>query len=64
MEDAGIKPNRIAIGHVGNLVDPNVQVHKALGRRGAFIGFDRQGEPGDAQRVYGVTPRTTAAAMR
>jgi phosphotriesterase-related protein len=28
-----------------------VQVHKALCRRGAFIGFDRQGGPGDAQQV-------------
>jgi phosphotriesterase-related protein len=50
-EDAGVKPNRIVIGHVGNLVDPNVQVQKALCRRGAFIGFDRQGGPGDAQQV-------------
>ena len=50
-EDAGVKPNRIVIGHVGNLVDPQVQVHKALCRRGAFIGFDRQGGPGDAQQV-------------
>jgi phosphotriesterase-related protein len=50
-EDAGVKPNRVVIGHVGNLVDPQVQVHKALCRRGAFIGFDRQGGPGDAQQV-------------
>src|SRR5204862_2974844 len=51
LEDAGVKPNRVVIGHVGNLVDPQVQVHKALCRRGAFIGFDRQGGPGDAQQV-------------
>ncbi len=44
-EDVGVKPNRVVIGHVGNLVDPQVQVHKALCRRGAFIGFDRQGRP-------------------
>jgi phosphotriesterase-related protein len=50
-EDVGVKPNRVVIGHVGNLVDPQVQVHKALCRRGAFIGFDRQGGPGDAQQV-------------
>jgi phosphotriesterase-related protein len=50
-EDVGVKPNRVVIGHVGNLVDPNVQVQKALCRRGAFIGFDRQGGPGDAQQV-------------
>ena len=51
LEDAGVKPNRVVIGHVGNLVDANVQVHKALCRRGAFVGFDRQGGPGDAQQV-------------
>jgi phosphotriesterase-related protein len=51
LEDAGVKPNRIVIGHVGNLVDPQVQVHKALCRRGAFVGFDRQGGPGDTQQV-------------
>jgi phosphotriesterase-related protein len=51
LEDAGVKPDRIVIGHLGNLVDPNVQVHKAICRRGAFVGFDRQGGPGDAQQV-------------
>ena len=30
---------------------PTSQVHKAICRRGAFIGFDRQGGPGDAQQV-------------
>jgi predicted metal-dependent phosphotriesterase family hydrolase len=28
LEDAGAKPNRIVIGHVGNLVDPKVQIQK------------------------------------
>jgi len=51
LEDAGVKPDRIVIGHLGNLVDPNVQVQKAICRRGAFVGFDRQGGPGDAQQV-------------
>jgi phosphotriesterase-related protein len=51
LEDGGVKPNRIVIGHLGNLVDRNVQVHKAICRRGAFVGFDRQGGPGDAQQV-------------
>ncbi len=50
-EDVGVKPNRIVIGHLGNLVDPNVQVHKAICRRGAFVGFDRQGGNGDTQQV-------------
>jgi phosphotriesterase-related protein len=51
LEDAGVKPERVVIGHLGNLVDPNVQVQKAICRRGAFVGFDRQGGPGDAQQV-------------
>jgi phosphotriesterase-related protein len=51
LEAAGVKPQRIAIGHVGNLVDPKIEVHKALCKRGAFIGFDRQGGPGDARQV-------------
>jgi phosphotriesterase-related protein len=51
LEAAGVKPQRIAIGHVGNLVDPKVEVHKALCKRGAFIGFDRQGGQGDARQV-------------
>jgi phosphotriesterase-related protein len=41
----------VVIGHLGNLVDANVYVHKTLCRRGAFIGFDRQGGNGDAQVV-------------
>jgi phosphotriesterase-related protein len=51
LEDSGVRPDRIVIGHLGNLVDANVQVHKAICRRGAFVGFDRQGGPGDAQQV-------------
>jgi phosphotriesterase-related protein len=51
LEDAGVKPDRVVIGHLGNLVDPNVYVHKAICRRGAFVGFDRQGGNGDAQQV-------------
>lgn len=51
LEDAGAKPERVLIGHLGNLVDANVYVHKALCRRGAFIGFDRQGGTNDGQQV-------------
>ncbi len=51
LEDAGVKPERILIGHLGNLVDPNVSVQKAICRRGAFVGFDRQGGNNDAQQV-------------
>jgi phosphotriesterase-related protein len=51
LEDAGVKPDRVVIGHLGNLVDPNVYVHKTICRRGAYVGFDRQGGGGDAQVV-------------
>jgi phosphotriesterase-related protein len=51
LEDAGVKPERVVIGHLGNLVDANVYVQKAICRRGAFVGFDRQGGNNDAQQV-------------
>jgi phosphotriesterase-related protein len=51
LEDAGVKPERVVIGHMGNLVDPNVSVQKQICRRGAFVGFDRQGGNNDAQQV-------------
>ena len=51
LEDAGVDPRRVAIGHLGNLNDPQGYVHKTLCRRGAFVGFDRQGGPGDAAVV-------------
>jgi phosphotriesterase-related protein len=51
LEDAGVKPDRVIIGHLGNLVDANVYVQKAICRRGAFVGFDRQGGNNDAQQV-------------
>src|SRR5256885_15933178 len=51
LEDAGVKPDRVAIGHLGNLVDANVYVHKTICKRGAFVGFDRQGGNNDAQQV-------------
>jgi phosphotriesterase-related protein len=51
LEDAGANPEHIVIGHLGNLVDPKVEVQKALCRRGCFVGFDRQGGPGDEQQV-------------
>jgi phosphotriesterase-related protein len=51
LEDAGVDPRRVAIGHLGNLNDANVYVHKTLCRRGAYVGFDRQGGRGDAAAV-------------
>jgi phosphotriesterase-related protein len=43
LEDAGVDPRRVAIGHLGNLNDPQLYVHKTICRRGAYVGFDRQG---------------------
>ncbi len=51
LEDAGVDPKRVAIGHLGNLSDPNVYVHKTICRRGGFVAFDRQGGGGDAPVV-------------
>jgi phosphotriesterase-related protein len=51
LEGAGVKPQRIVIGHLGNLMDPKVEVQKAICKRGAFIGFDRQGGAADARQV-------------
>ena len=51
LEDTGVKPDRVVIGHLGNLLDTNVYVHKTICRRGAFVGFDRQGGNNDAQQV-------------
>jgi phosphotriesterase-related protein len=51
LEDAGVDPRRVVIGHLGNLADPNTEVQRAIIRRGAFIGFDRQGGAGDGPVV-------------
>ena len=51
LEDQGVKPEKVVIGHMGNLVDPNVYVHKQICHRGAFVGFDRQGGNNEAQQV-------------
>ena len=51
LEKGGVKPARVVIGHLGNLVDPEVKVQSEICKRGAFVGFDRQGGPGDAQQV-------------
>jgi phosphotriesterase-related protein len=51
LEDAGVKPDRVVIGHLGNVVDANVYVQKVVCRRGAYVGFDRQGGGGDANVV-------------
>lgn len=47
LEDVGVDPRRVVIGHLGNLVDENTEIQRAIIRRGAFIGFDRQGGAND-----------------
>jgi phosphotriesterase-related protein len=51
LESAGVKPSRVAIGHVGGLNDAAATVPKAIAKRGAFVGFDRQGGSGDGTQV-------------
>jgi phosphotriesterase-related protein len=54
LESVGVKPQRVAIGHLGGVTDPKAELQKALCRRGAFVGFDRQGGAGDADQVPAV----------
>jgi phosphotriesterase-related protein len=51
LESVGVKPASVAIGHLGGLLDQKVEVHKEVCKRGAFVGFDRQGGGGDAAQV-------------
>lgn len=51
LEAVGVKPRSIAIGHLGGLLDPKVEVQKEICKRGAFVGFDRQGGGGDAAQI-------------
>jgi phosphotriesterase-related protein len=55
LESVGVHPTRVAIGHLGGLTDPNAELQKAICRRGAFVGFDRQGGPSDASDVPAVS---------
>jgi phosphotriesterase-related protein len=51
LEASGVKAARVAIGHVGGLNDDAASVAKSVANRGAFVGFDRQGGPGDGAQV-------------
>jgi phosphotriesterase-related protein len=53
LENAGAKPEHIAIGHVCCLDDPKAEIAKQVAKRGAFVGFDRVTIPivPDAERV-------------
>jgi phosphotriesterase-related protein len=43
LESVGVSPDRIVIGHMGGLEDPDAEVHRAIAARGAYVGFDRLG---------------------
>jgi phosphotriesterase-related protein len=47
LEDGGVDPSHVVIGHLGNLADTNTEIQRAVIRRGAYVGFDRQGGNGD-----------------
>jgi phosphotriesterase-related protein len=53
LESVGVKPHRIAIGHMDSLDDPTADIVKQIAKRGAFVGFDRvtSQRPPDDQRV-------------
>jgi len=40
LEDVGVDPKHVVSGHLSKLIDPNTEVHRAICRRGAYIGFD------------------------
>jgi phosphotriesterase-related protein len=54
LESAGVKPQHVAIGHLGGVNDPKVELQKAICKRGAYVGFDRQGGAGDAEQIPAV----------
>jgi phosphotriesterase-related protein len=54
LESVGVRPERVAIGHLGGLTDPKAEVQKAICKRGAFVGFDRLGGPSDSNQLPAV----------
>ena len=55
LEKAGCNPKSICIGHLSDITDDlQAETHKAIARRGAFLGFDTVGHrlaQGDAKKV-------------
>jgi phosphotriesterase-related protein len=54
LESVGVKPERVAIGHLGGVTDSKAELQKAICKRGAFVGFDRQGGARDADQIPAV----------
>ncbi len=69
-EAVGVRPERVAIGHVCCLDDPKADIMKQIAKRGAYIGFDRMADhhpPDPKGPVPGAvkpsrTPPTTFAS--
>ena len=55
IESMGVNPRLVCIGHLADITDdPQAETHKALAKRGAFLGFDTVGHQitqGDAKKV-------------
>jgi len=55
LESAGTNPQNLCIGHLSDITDdPHAETHKAIAKRGAFLGFDTVGHrlaQGDAKKV-------------
>jgi phosphotriesterase-related protein len=55
LESVGINPQNLCIGHLSDITDdPHAETHKAIAKRGAFLGFDTVGHrlaQGDAKKV-------------
>ena len=65
-EAVGVKPERIAIGHVCCLDDPKADIMKAIAKRGAYIGFDRMADhhPPDPKGPVPGAVRDTSDELR
>ena len=57
LEDVGVDPKHVVIGHLTNLVDPNTEVHRAICRRGCV---HRLRSSGRAERRSGGADRHVA----
>ena len=55
IESMGVNPRLVCIGHLADITDdPRAETHRALAKRGAFLGFDTVGHQitqGDAKKV-------------
>jgi phosphotriesterase-related protein len=58
LEQMKVDPQRICIGHLADIRDdPKAETHKAIARRGAYVGFDTVGIP------TGLSPEAKVAMI-